>query len=164
MIPNAISNTGPYAGFWSHLKSIDHALARTLDIGDPRNLTELDKDRLKVLVDFLQDGLLSEPASAEELFARFSYSEPTEPDYSSAIDLRGQITSVPDFEEWLKASKESFRVKIQRLVRAIEELVQGASSHDSLPGFLRNDIPRKEFEILRAIVKTLLAQTETVLY
>ena len=47
MIPNAISNTGPYANFWSHLKSIDHTLERIIALSQTESITELDKDRLE---------------------------------------------------------------------------------------------------------------------
>src|SRR5947208_2936852 len=60
MIPNALAVTGPYAGLWSHLKSMDHALARALDSGNPSSLTALDKERLEALVQFFQRGLVSE--------------------------------------------------------------------------------------------------------
>ena len=51
MIPNAIASTGPYAGLWSHLKSIDHALRRVL--ADTK-LTELAQDRLEALLELLE--------------------------------------------------------------------------------------------------------------
>lgn len=41
MIPNAMTSTGPYAGLWSHLRSIDYTLERVM-CTSPHKLTELE--------------------------------------------------------------------------------------------------------------------------
>jgi len=81
MIPNALANTGPYADFWGHLKSIDHALERALnpDITSPDHdreqtldadkttpgLTDLDRDRFKALILFFKSALTQKTEGSE---------------------------------------------------------------------------------------------------
>jgi hypothetical protein len=161
MIPNAVASTGPYAGLWSHLKSMDHALDRALQTADCRRLTELDKDRLHALVELLQGGLPTSgsPEEADDLLLHCC--QTTEPDYSGAIDLRQELRNVEAFEEWSRPSRKSLSDNVGRLIRAIEDFLGETSPHSLIP---QKEIPRKEFEVLRAILQSLLAETETALY
>ena len=157
MIPNAVASTGPYAGLWSHLKSIDHALERTLAIADPRKLTELDRDRLQTLVEFLQGSLLPNPISPSDTGDLLLHCQTTGPDYSGAIDLRQEIYDVPAFDEWSKSSKKSFEINVQRLIKAVEDVLNEGTP-DQL--FQQKEIPKKELGVLRAVLQSLLAKTE----
>jgi len=164
MIPNAVASTGPYAGLWSHLKSMDHALERALRITNTGKLTELDKDRLQALIEFLQGSLPTPPDSSEEADDLFFRRQTTEPDYSGAIDLQQEVHNVHAFEEWSKPSRKSFEINVRRLIKAIEEVLGESTSNTLLPGMRQKEIPRTEFEVLRAILQSLLAETETALY
>ncbi len=73
MIPDALSSTGPFAGFWAHLKSIDHALCRALDSKSSLSLTELDKERLRTMADFLRESMPAQTPS------------PALPDFATAV-------------------------------------------------------------------------------
>ena len=172
MIPNALANTGPYADFWGHLKSIDHALERALspDITSPDNgieqtfgaskttpgLTDLDRDRFKALILFFKSALTSE-AEGSKFQKSLSFTADTHLDYSATIDIRQKITAVQEFEEWQKTAKKGFDPKLQRLIDSIENYLSKAS------GSFFPEIPRKEFEVLRAIVQSLLSEAEIAL-
>ena len=69
MIPQAISNVGPYADLWSYLKSMQHALNRAVA---GQNLMELDKERLSALARFLRGELSQEKADYDFNFAGLS--------------------------------------------------------------------------------------------
>ena len=172
MIPNALANTGPYADFWGHLKSIDHALERALnpDITSPNHsieqtlcaskttlgLTDLDRDRFKALTLFLGSALASKAEDGESQKS-LSFAVDTHLDYSATIDLRQKITAVKEFEEWQKASKKGFDFKLQRLIDSIENYLSKAS------GSFLTGVPSEEFEVLRAIVQSLLSEAEIAL-
>lgn len=163
MIPNAVASTGAYAGLWGHLKSIDHALDRTLSFGDPRRLTELDRDRLQALIDLLEGSLLKEtdPSHlAEDLLA---HCRTVAPDYSVAVDFHQEIANHPAFKEWLKSSKCSVEYKVKRLICALTDVLTEETPKNLL-GISPRDIPAQEFKVLRAILQPLLADTETALY
>ncbi|NQT39521.1 MAG: hypothetical protein HQ581_18640 [Planctomycetes bacterium] len=158
MIPNAVASTGPYAGLWSHLKSINHALERALSAGSSKDLAELDRDRLLALSEFLDSGLSSSSGSSGLSTSLVEYSNLTEPDYSAAIDLRSRLAGVPEFDNWLKSSKTSFNNKLQRLITSMTNFLSPSSD------FLGHETPRQEFEILRAIVQSLLFEAEAALH
>lgn len=158
MIPNAVASTGPYAGLWSHLKSINHALERALAAGNSKELAELDSDRLHALSEFLDGGLSSAPGASGLSTSLVEYSNLTEPDYNAAIDLRSRLGEVPQFDNWLKISKKGFDSKLQRLIASITAFLSPSSD------FLGRDVPREEFEILKAIVQSLLSEAETALH
>jgi hypothetical protein len=161
MIPNAVANTGPYAGLWGHLKSIDHALGRTLDFGDPRKLTGLDRDRLQALIDLLEGSLPKDPDPLNVTIDFLTRCGTTEPDYSTAIDFHREIAEHPAFKEWLKTSKISFEDKVKRLIKSLE-VVLVKSTPSSL--FLtKEEIPQKEFQVIRAVLQSLLDETEAAL-
>jgi hypothetical protein len=159
MIPNAVASTGPYAGLWSHLKSIDHALGRTLASADPRKLTELDRDRLQALVDFLQSSLLTDSDPLNAPGGQFLPCQTLEPDYSRAIDLREELDRIPAFKEWSRPSRKPIENSIQRLIRAVEEVLVGGTPEQLFP-----EIRKKELGVLRAVVQSLLAETEIAMY
>jgi len=158
MIPNAVASTGPYAGLWSHLKSINHALERALAAGSSKELAELDRDRLHALSEFLNGGLSSAPGASGLPTSLVEYSNLTEPDYNAAIDLRSRLADVPEFDAWLKPSKTSFDKKLQRLITSITDFLSPSGD------FLGREAPRQEFEVLRAIVQSLLSEAETALH
>jgi hypothetical protein len=172
MIPNALANTGPYADFWGHLKSIDHALDRALnpDITSPDDgieqtlvadkttpeLTDLDRDRFKALILFFKSALTSK-AGGGELQESLLFVAGTHLDYSATIDIRQKITAVKEFEEWQKTAKKGFDLQLQRLIDSIENYLSKAS------GSFLPVVPSKEFKILRAIVQSLLSEAEIAL-
>ena len=157
MIPNALADTGPYAGLWGHLKSIDHALARALNETGSCRLTDLDKDRLQALLALLQDALGTTdeamPADADLLLRL----EASRSDYSSALDLRGAIESNQAFEKWQKPSKKAFKTDLERLIKALEAHVNSTSDT------LFHKVPRAEFQVLRSIIQSLIANAELAL-
>ncbi len=155
MIPNAVASIGPFAELWSHLKSIDHALERSLDSKNAESLTELDKERLHALVELLQMGVA--PASPEPVNL-LTCATPLDPDYGSSINLRERISTLPAFESWKKSSRLGFEPKVQKLIDAIQGFVVKP------PGSLfPKDAPRQELEVLRAIVQDLLFDAEAAL-
>ncbi|HUT11466.1 MAG TPA: hypothetical protein VMY42_13275 [Thermoguttaceae bacterium] len=158
MIPNAVASTGPYAGLWSHLKSINHALERALAAGSSKELAELDIDRLRALSEFLDGGLSSAPGASGLSTSLVEYSNLTEPDYNAAIDLRSRLAYVPEFDNWLKSSKKGFDTKLQRLIASISNFLSPSGD------LLARETPHQEFEILRAIVQSLLSEAETALH
>jgi hypothetical protein len=87
------------------------------------------------------------------------YAQPSEPNYSAAIDVKQQVKSLPEFVEWQKTARQGYEVKLQRLIQAIEHCLSGKQSEMFL-----TRLPVEEFAILRAIVHTLLSDAETALY
>jgi hypothetical protein len=157
MIPNAVTSTGDCAGFWSYLKSIDHALERVLGEDPDGNFSELDRDRLAALLDFLRAGLATTGQGPHMSTSLRDYSLRSTPDYTSTIDLRRRLVAVQDFEEWQKSAKKGTHAKLERLASAVEEFLAPRT------GFLPPKVPREEFQILRAIIGSLLAEAETAL-
>ncbi len=158
MIPNAVASTGPYAGLWSHLKSIDHALERALTRRGSR-LTDLDRDRLLALMDLLQGGQPGEQDTPQVIKSLLPYSEIAEPSYGTTLDLRHRIVGIPKFQDWQKSSKKGTESKIARLAKALEDYLNRPRKD-----LFSQAVPAEEFEILRAVLQELLAEAEVALY
>lgn len=156
MIPNALANTGPYADLWGHLKSIEHALSRVLD--DSRGggfvPASLDRDRLRALLSLLQDASdeankAALPKSGSSLGFRACRS-----DFSSALNLWNAIESNRTFDEWQRTSRKGSKTALDKLVRALDAYLVSDSNK------LFPKAPKREFEILRAILQSLVADAE----
>lgn len=149
-----MTSKGPYAGLWSHLKSIDHTLERIIKIDNPLTLTELDKDRLIALERFLKSGLeaTDKPEKKHENFHNCLIS--SEPEYAFAIDLRNRINTISDFAGWQKSSKKGFDYKLHRLLSAIDKYLGETST------LFSKDEYKEEFKILHSIVHSLLLDAE----
>ena len=158
MLPNSLASTGPYAGLWSHLKSMDYALERVLNSEEPH--AQLDKERLSDLAEFLRHGL-SRPRDAQgNSLNLLSFTQPSSTDYGAAIDLRKVIEEVPQFKRWKQSAKKGFDEMLQRLIDAVEQQAK-PSDRGLFP--LSDPQRREEFEILRAILQTLLTDTEAAM-
>ena len=155
MIPNAMTSTGPYAGLWSHLKSIDHTIERIAQIDSPNKLSELDRDRLIALERFLRGGLENEGNSLKNFESLFSPVILSEPEYTSAFDLRARINTIPAFSNWQKSSKKSYAYKIKRLIDVIDNCLSESST-----SLFPNDVHKEEFEVLHSIIHSLLSDAE----
>jgi hypothetical protein len=153
MIPQAIANTGPYAGLWSDLKSMRHAVDRVLNPKTRSDLTELDQARLRALAALLRTEL--DPDSGHSEFLSLAAPEPR---YSLDFDLRKVLRDTKIFEEWHRASKLGFREKTTRLIAALEDYLPKLSSN-----LFASEPPREEFAILDAVLSELLRRTETEL-
>jgi hypothetical protein len=159
MIPNAMATTGPSAGVWSYWKSIDHALARASSYKRADELSELDRDRLTSLLDFLRRGFALPKRNSFQPVDVLRYSEDAQPGYGSLVDMRPQVAAVEEFKEWQKSSKVSFEHKVQRLIDRLESILKKVPTK----GLFADDIPLEELTVLRAIVRWLLLQAETAL-
>lgn len=158
MLPNAIASTGPSAGLWSHLKSIDHALERALARrGGP--IADLDRDRLLALVELLQGGSSGEQGEHQVAKSLLPYSERAEPSYETALDLRHRILGIQKFQDWQKSSKKGTESKVARLVKAIEEYLSTQRKD-----LFSQATPVEEFEVLRAVLQELLVELEVALH
>lgn len=157
MIPNALAQTGPYAGLWSYLKSIDHALARAVELQTPNSLSELDRERLLALSSFLKGGLARDTAASSLHLGELL--ESNKPDYKSAIDVRQHLTTLEPLGAWLKSSKVGLEKKIERLINALNTAVNPPK--DKL---FPKDFPTEELNLLRVIVRSLLADAEAALH
>ncbi len=155
MIPNAMTSTGPYAGLWSHLKSIDHAIERITFVDSPQELSELDKDRLIALQKFLKGGIEIDVNSRNPFESLLNNKTSSEPEYSSAIDLRTRISDIPEFNNWQKKAKKGYEDKIKRLTDFIESYL--VKSEILL---FQKDEKKEEFIILRSILHSLLSDAE----
>lgn len=158
MIPNALASTGPYAGYWGYLKSIHHALGRTLR-PDTYPMAELDNDRLMELGRFLRNAL--EPDSDEGtpcLNEKLFNSIPSRPDYSSGVDLRRRIESVEVFKDFQHSSRKGFDRTLERLISTIDNYLNQDSAT-----LIHKEVPNQEFEILRSIMDSLLSEAEIAL-
>lgn len=161
MIPNAIASTGPYAGLWSHLKSIDHALHRVLNDTAETELTELDQDRLRALLELLEGGKeqgSTASSSPTNLLSMSAWSPSSGPNYTAAIDLRQELKSIKEFEDWHKPSKIGFEVKLERLIQAVSNFLDQPASQ------LFKEPPREELQIVHVLVKSLLRNAEAELH
>lgn len=157
MIPNALANTGPYAGLWGHLKSIEHALVRTLDGAMTGSITELDKDRLLALRALLQDILYMSRDTGLSVNDDLISPEASHSDYSLAFDFRAKIESNHEFDQWQKPSRKSFVDDLERLIKALDSFVS------STPRTLFKNVPREEFRVLSSIVQSLVSDAELAL-
>jgi hypothetical protein len=158
MIPNAMTASGPYEELWSFLKSVDHAVQRALTCEGTLVLSQLDKERLLSFATFLERGLSQDARRSVPPTDLLPFLRSDEPSYSSSMDVRRQVASIPRFESWQKARHVGIDKKIQQLIHSTRQFV--SSSHKEL---FAKDAPREEFEIVRDIVRTWLAQTETAL-
>ncbi|HUN53576.1 MAG TPA: hypothetical protein VMU29_00305 [Smithella sp.] len=156
MIPNAMTSTGPYAGLWSHLKSIDHTIERIVLVDSSQKLSELDKDRLMALQKFLKGGIEIDLTSKNPFEALLSYKISAEPEYSSAIDLRSRINDIPEFNNFLKKAKKGYDEKIKRLIDFIDNYLKDAKE----PELFQKKDEKEEFVVLRSIIHSLLSDAE----
>ncbi|HYG33784.1 MAG TPA: hypothetical protein VEC99_03310 [Clostridia bacterium] len=137
---------------------MQHALDRALMAGPGRNLTTLDRERLKALARFLRSELSHRTTPDEFTFAGFGGQANVEPTYSLDIDLQQMLRALPAFEQWLATQKIGFEKKWQRLTVALESFAD-TSSGDLLP----KQPPAEEFRLLQKIVSELLLHTESTL-
>ena len=158
MILSALTDRGPYATLWGHLKSIDNALSRALDENDQDRLTDLDRDRIEKLVAFLEDTVLTESTGTDTTPENLFSIKAGRSEYGSAIDLRHRLSSIREFQEWHKLSKKGLDASVRRLTKAATDYLK--SSDDAL--FPRN-APRQEFSIMKSIIESLLVDAETAL-
>lgn len=154
MIPQAIASTGPYAGLWSDLKSMRHALDRAMKASTRSDLAELDLSRLRSLVEFLRAELDPKAAGETEFLSLAS----TEPKYSLDIDLRQLLKGLDIFEQWHRAGKLAFKEKTIRLITSLEEYLDKVSCN-----LFPSNPPQEEFKILYTVLSELLLRTETAL-
>ena len=155
MIPQAISNVGPYADLWSYLKSMQHALNRAVA---GQNLMELDKERLSALARFLRGELSQEKADYDFNFAGLSGQEAREPKYSLDLDLQQLLKKLPEFDNWHAPQKLGFERKWLKLISALETYGPMQSGR-----LLPVSPPREEFQVLQTILAELLLHTESSL-
>lgn len=154
MIPNAVASTGPYAGLWSHLKSMDHALERALDLSGIGSITDLDRDRFRELSDFLGTALKHKSEGGVQEYSVAQAFSQGDSGYNSAINIRPRIVALPEFSSWL--SKKATDMKIRRLVETIDAYLGDGS--------LFPPVPAEEFTICRRLLRELLAETEAELH
>jgi hypothetical protein len=158
MLPNAITSQGPYAGVWSELKSIDHALGRALDKTRSLPLSNLDLDRLVAL-----SAMLSEPyseASIDSPPTRLAIPHHDPARQSPApLDLRPHLEGHEAFQAWRRSTRKAQEQLVERLLGAINTVIR-QSRGDKL---LAAEIPTKEFAVLREVVRDMLAATEASL-
>jgi hypothetical protein len=152
MIPQAIANIGPYAGLWTDLKSMHHALERALGPSPRGGLTEFDRDRLRALADFLRNQFDSKISQDEEISLALDG-----PRYSLDFDARQVLKSLKSFEQWHRSGKIGTKEKSKKLIDSLEEYLQGFS------GSWFPTPPQEEFRILRGFLSELLVRTETAL-
>lgn len=154
MIPQAIANTGPYAGLWSDLKSMRHALDRAMKANTRSDLCELDQARLRSLLEFFRAQL--NPGAASENDAPSLDS--AEAKYSLDIDLRQMLRDLPVFDQWHRSGKLGFKEKSLRLIASLEEYLDKVSNN-----LFPKNPPEDEFKILHSILSELLLRTEVTL-
>ncbi|MCP4704839.1 MAG: hypothetical protein GY865_09540 [candidate division Zixibacteria bacterium] len=156
MIPSALTNRGPYATIWGHIKSIDNALGRALDEKGQDTLTDLDRNRIEELIVFLKDAILTESTGTDVKPESLFSMDAGRSEFSSAIDLRQKLNTIKIFQEWHKPSKRALDASIERLTNAAAGYLK--SSEGVL--FPKN-VPRKEFSIMKSIITALLIDAET---
>jgi hypothetical protein len=154
MIPQAITNTGPYAGLWSDLKSMRHALERATKAKTMSDIAELDRTRLEALAKFLRTELDPKPVGEYEFLSLTS----NEPRYSLDVDLRQLLKALPEFEQWHRAGKLAFKEKTEKLIDALEDYIKKLTGN-----LFPKNPPGEEFKILHAVLSELLLRTETAL-
>ncbi|MEO8495011.1 MAG: hypothetical protein ABI614_08065 [Planctomycetota bacterium] len=118
----------------------------------------LDRERLHALIQFLEGALSQNTSASPPQTGLLVHSQVSEPNYSSAIDLRERISAVPAFDNWRKTSKQGFEQKLQRLISEIRNFVNTPS-----PGLFPKNASHSEFEVLRAIIQSLLSDAEAAL-
>src|SRR5258708_1562976 len=143
MIPQAITNTGPYAGLWSDLKSTRHALERVMKASTMSDLAELDRARLQSLADFLRNQLDPNQTGANEFLSLAK----TEPRYSLDADLRQLVKGIAVFEQWHRSGKLGFNEKAQKLIAALDGYVQKLSDE-----LFPDNPPEEDFKVVHAIL------------
>lgn len=153
VIPNATASTSPYADHWAQLKSVHYALSRALDPKNQIGLSDLDRERLQALVEALKTVVADQAGSETFKQAGASKDSVLHP----GTDLRDQIAAVPEFDAWRKTSKKGVDHNLQRLIQASETFLQSRQLFTS-------KVPREEFEILRAIVRSLVSASEVALH
>jgi len=155
MLPNALADTGPYAGVWSHLKSIDYALQRTL-FAAPNNdkLTALDHERIKALADILNHAQMTSVSNDDLL----GISMAAGPAFVETMDLREKLESMDVIKAWKGSSKMGFDTKLRRLIDIINGFIEKNSS-----ALFAKDVPVEEFNLLRKVVQHLLSDAEASL-
>lgn len=155
MIVDALSSVGSYADIWSHLKSMDHALERALAEPLP-DLGSLDKERLQALSVFLRDSLEQGPADPAVAIDSLLATASSGPSYSPDFDLQERIRSIPAFAKWQSSSRRGFQSKLERLLEAVDRFT---GPEDAM--LFGADLPREEFEVLRAILEVMLSEIQS---
>ncbi|MDD4870097.1 MAG: hypothetical protein PHR77_06015 [Kiritimatiellae bacterium] len=158
MIPNSLTKTGAYAGLWSYLKSVDCALARSLDEKTSPKLTEFDKERINSFADFLEDGISINKQESFTPSHLLQYMEKHEPNYSSSLNLRSLISEVEEFDSFQKMQRVGFDKKLQKLIESIR-----SSLNPSEKDLFIYSTYHEEFTLLRLIVQNLLRHAEVSL-
>jgi hypothetical protein len=158
MIPQAIASCGPYADLWSHLKSMIHALERARTAKNTQELTALDKERLRDVVNLLKTELFHRSSEGNlDEFSSLTTASPFDPAYTLGIDLRQFLKEIPEFERWNSPQKLGADKKLQKLQSALENYLENLSAN------LLNTPPKEEFLLLQTILASILVHTESAL-
>jgi len=160
MIPNALASTGAYADFWSHLKSMDYALERCVDL-KVLSMEQLDKERLGALAIFFRENFLANSPNNALAFDpdSFPHESASRAKFVPDFDIKQRLQEVSDLRAWHRASKMGLEKKIDKLITALEEFTDKAPKE-----IFKKDVPVEEFKILRAILHTILSETQSALY
>jgi len=159
MMQNALTSTGAYADWWSHLESMKHTLVRVLDTSNVNPLNELDKELLRRLVMLLKE--LPGLAQPVEVDTKELLTQMNQAPLSFVADLRLQecLHASHAFKDWLRSRKLGFDRKLEKLVEASESFLSSATE-DLFP----SKAPQAEFRILDEVIGEMLARSQSLLY
>jgi|GEM_PF-1328901 len=158
MIPNALATTGVQAKVWSHLKSIEHSLARALD-PKVQQLTDLDRDRLVALASELKAWCVTIADEAQAGMRLTQEASPNESLHFAIVDARSTLKNIAIFDHWRRPSRLSFERKLSLLVAALQYFVERWPNSF----FTKKEVPDEEFRILHAILGSLLKDAESAI-
>ncbi|MCB1231043.1 MAG: hypothetical protein KDN19_12280 [Verrucomicrobiae bacterium] len=162
MIPQAITKVGPNADLWSHLKSIQFALKRSLAVESGNDLSVFDKERLRLLAGLFKNELSTSKAETEKIsFAGFGGQTTPSADYTLDIDLSELLKDLKPFKDWQSSQKLGFEKKWKRLIGIICEYLDYLDNQDGK--LLPRKPPTEEFRIISFIVDELLLNAESSL-
>jgi hypothetical protein len=159
MMQNALTSTGAYADWWSHLESMKHALTRVLDTSNINPLNELDRELLQRLVMLLKE--LPRLAEADEVETQDLLAQMNQAPLSFVADLRLEecLHESLAFKGWLSTRKLGFDKKLEKLLEASESFLSSASEK-----LFTNKAPRDEFQILSEVIDRMLARNQFLLH
>lgn len=154
----SFSPIGPDTRYWAFLKSIDFALSRLLQGENAAQLTELDRDRLSALADFLRaiEQVSSDTGDLAAAQKMLVASDSARPNFTYSRDLKAKIARNTSFMEYSASSKLSFKEKLERLEDAARKLSRGTGQ------LFSTQVPKTEINVLRSVVRSLLDDVEVI--
>lgn len=150
MLPEAIACKEAYAILWRHFVAIEHALKKSLEVENSSQLSELDKERLEKLIDFLQQSIDEEYQCKSPFFHAMI---PYDIEDSSLFIIQDALDRFKEVKEFKEYSTQSPKKKVEKFIHTLTDFLNN-------PELIAKKSRENEIRVLRSIMDQFILETE----